>query len=87
MLNFYFNQFNKNVFSMFMLVYWKIITKATLLRILPLEVDQRTNHPWVAECSARTMKLEGHPLFVDNGVPLQLYCPSQASAAYATTFY
>ena len=24
----------------------------------------------------------GHPLFVDNGMPLQLYCPSQASAAH-----
>ena len=25
------------------------------------------------------MKLEGHPLFVNNGVPLQVYCPSKAS--------
>ena len=28
------------------------------------------------------MKLEGHPLFVNNDVPLQLYYPSQASATH-----
>ena len=38
---------------------------------------------WAAERSTRTMKLEGHPLFVHSGMPLQLYSPSQASAAHA----
>ena len=27
-------------------------------------------------------EVEGAPTVVNNGVPLQLYCPSQASAAY-----
>ena len=45
-------------------------------------LQQKKLTSWAAERSAQTMKLEGHLLFVHNDVPLQLYCPSQASAAH-----
>ena len=53
-----------------------------------ISVDIRCNRnavPWAAERLARTMKLEEHPLFVNNGVPLQLYCSSQLPPPMRTT--